>query len=190
MSSATAERTEAARLPDGDVIGVLLKQHARIRDLFASVRGTHGQARREAFDELRSLLAVHEVAEELIVRPVAKKTAGEDEVNARNAEEAEAAEVLKRLERMDLDSDEFASAIAEFEQSVGDHADEEESSEFPSILEQCTTEQRQKMGERLAKAEKMAPSHPHPTAAGKPAALALTGPFAAMMDKVRDSMRS
>ncbi|SDO94376.1 hemerythrin domain-containing protein [Actinacidiphila guanduensis] len=188
MSSATMERTEAAKLPDGDVIAVLLTQHARIRDLFATIGTTSGEMRRKAFDELRALLAVHEVAEELIVRPVAKRTAGSQEADARNAEEAEAAEVLKHLEGLDVDSAEFTSAIKEFEKSVGDHADSEEAEEFPAILHGCTQEERHTMGERLQAAEKMAPSHPHPTAAGKPGMVALTGPFAAMMDKVRDAM--
>ncbi|BBA95540.1 putative hemerythrin HHE cation binding domain protein [Actinacidiphila reveromycinica] len=188
MSSATIERTAAARLPDGDVVAVLLTQHARIRDLFASVRATRGDVRRQAFDELRALLAVHEVAEELIVRPVAKRTAGEGETEARNSEEAEATRMLKRLEHMDVDSAEFDAVVEEFERAVGEHADHEESDEFPSILRECTAEQRHTMGERLARAERMAPTHPHPAAAGKPVALALTGPFAAMTDKVRDAM--
>jgi hypothetical protein len=188
MSSATAERAEAARLPDGDVIAVLLNQHARIRDLFATVRATRGDERRQAFDELRALLAVHEVAEELVVRPVAKDTAGEDETDARNHEEAEAAEVLKRLEKADLDSAEFDADFARFERAVGDHADHEENEEFPALLRECSQERRHAMGERLLRAERMAPTHPHPTAAGKPAALVLTGPFAAMMDKARDAM--
>lgn len=188
MSSATAERTAAARLPSGDVIAVLLTQHARIRDLFAAVRSTRGDARRQAFDELRALLAVHEVAEELVLRPVARRAAGEQEVDARNAEEAEATKVLKRLEKMDVDSPEFASAIEEFEKAVGDHADLEENEEFPAIMRECTEEQRHSMGERLTAIERVAPTHPHPTAAGKPAVLALTGPFTAIMDKVRDAM--
>lgn len=123
MVSATAERTEAARLPDGDVVGVLLTQHARIRDLFGTIRDTRGERRKEAFDELRALLAVHEVAEELVLRPASKKVTGEQQVQARNHEEAEAAEVLKRLESMDVDGPEFDSALADFERSVGEHAD-------------------------------------------------------------------
>lgn len=189
MSSATVERAQAARLPDGDVVAVLLTQHARIRDLFGAVRDAAGEQRKEAFDELRALLAVHEVAEETVVRPVAEQSAGEREVAARNHEEADAAEVLKRLEAMDVDSAEFSSTLAEFEKAVGDHADHEEAEEFPALLRDCTHERRQAMGGRLRTIERLAPTHPHPTAAGKPAVLALTGPFAAMTDKLRDALR-
>jgi hypothetical protein len=190
MSTAQEERNAAARLPQGDIVALLLEQHARIRDLFAEITGSTGESRQRAFDDLRALLAVHEVAEELVVRPVAKKTAGEREAEARNHEEAEATEVLKRLEKMDVSSPEFEQAIAEFEQAVSDHADHEETEEFPALVDQCTPEQRRQMGERLVQAEHLAPTHPHPSAAGKPVALAMTGPFAAMMDKARDAMKS
>jgi hypothetical protein len=188
LSAADAERTAAARLPDGDVVGLLLQQHARIRELFAAVSGASGDGRKRAFDELRALLAVHEAAEELIVRPVAKKTAGAEEAEARNAEEKEASKVLKQLEGMDVTSPGFETVLVEFEQAVAEHAEHEEREEFPALLAQCSEEQRHRMGDRLRKAEHLAPPHPHPSATGSPAALKLTGPFAAMMDKARDAM--
>jgi hypothetical protein len=190
MRTAQEERTAAAQLPQGDIVALLLEQHARIRDLFGEVRSSRGETRQRAFDELRALLAVHEAAEELVVRPVAKKAAGKEEAEARNHEEAEATKVLKQLEGMDLSSPEFERLVAEFERAVSDHADHEEAEEFPALVAQCSQEQRHTMGQRLSRAEHLAPTHPHPTAAGKPAVLAMTGPFAAMMDKARDAMRS
>lgn len=188
MSASDAERNAAAQLPDGDVVAILLEQHARIRDLFAQISTTGEEARKRAFDELRALLAVHEAAEELVVRPVAKKTAGQKEADARNAEEREASRILKELEGMDVSTPEFMSALADFERAVSDHAEHEEREEFPALIAQCTQEQRHSMGDRLRRAEHLAPTHPHPTAAGKPTALRLTGPFAAMMDKARDAL--
>jgi Hemerythrin HHE cation binding domain len=188
MTTSDDERKAAARLPDGDVVAILLEQHARIRELFQQVSGTVGDDRKRAFAELRAMLAVHEAAEEVVVRPVAKKTAGAPEAEARNAEEREAAKVLKQLESMDLGGPEFEEVLAEFEQAVSDHAEHEEREEFPALLEQCTPEQRHAMGTRLRRAEHLAPTHPHPTATGKPAALRLTGPFAAMMDKAKDAL--
>ncbi|WP_328471563.1 hemerythrin domain-containing protein [Streptomyces sp. NBC_00448] len=178
----------AVQLPEGDVVTLLLEQHTRIRSLFGEVTAARGEERKHAFDELRALLAIHEAAEELVVRPVAKKTAGQQEADARNAEEKEASAVLKKLEGMDVSSPEFEATLAEFEQAVGDHAAHEEREEFPAIVAECSVDQRQSMGTRLRRAERLAPSHPHPGAAGSPAALKLTGPFAAMMDKARDAI--
>ncbi|WP_405577830.1 hemerythrin domain-containing protein [Streptomyces sp. NBC_01190] len=188
MSSAQAERDAAAMLPDGDVVALLLEQHAQIRGLFGEIAESQGEERKQAFDELRALLAVHEAAEELILRPVAEKTAGTREADARNEEEAEATKILKKLEDMDAGSTEFALLIAEFEQAVSAHAEHEEQEEFPAIVARCTVTQRRTMGDRLRKAEHLAPTHPHPKVAGKPNAVRMTGPFAAMMDKARDAI--
>ncbi|MBP0459459.1 hemerythrin domain-containing protein [Streptomyces montanisoli] len=187
--TSTNDRTLAARLPQCDIVALLLDQHATIKELFAQVESGQGDAKQEAFDQLRALLAVHEVGEELVVRPVAERTAGEKEAKARNEEEADATKVLKDLEKMDVSGPDFDRAIAQFKQAVTDHASHEEAEEFPALLENCTEEHRHVMGERLLKAEHLAPTHPHPTAAGKPAALAMTGPFASMMDRARDAMR-
>jgi len=46
-----------------------------------------------------------------------------------------------------------------------------------------------KMGKKIKMAEKMAPTHPHP-GAKTTSANYLAGPFAAMLDKVRDHMKS
>jgi hypothetical protein len=89
---------------------------------------------------------------------------------------------------MEVASPEFLKAIAEFEQAVGTHADHEEQQEFPAIVAQCTVSQRRTMGDRLRKAEHLAPTHPHPMAAGNAAAMKLTGPFTSMLDRARDAI--
>jgi hemerythrin superfamily protein len=188
VSNAALERAEAAKLPHDDIIGVLLNQHARVRDLFAEVHVSVGDEKRAKFAELRALLAVHEAAEEMILRPVAKREAGEREVVARNEEEEEAGRILAELERMDPDGSQFEAKLGEFEKAVGEHADHEEREEFPAVRTGCSQEQRQKMGKRLLRAERTAPTHPHPAAAGSPAAQWAVGPFASLLDRARDAM--
>ncbi|MFJ9760953.1 hemerythrin domain-containing protein [Streptomyces sp. NPDC101149] len=179
-------RDEGAQ-PADDVVSILREQHVRIRTLFGAVKGAQGDRRKESFDELRGLLAVHETAEEMVVRPVAKKTAGEKEAEARNSEEKEANKVLAQLEKMDLSSSEFETQFAQFEQDVLAHAEHEELKEFPALVAGCTPEQRQAMGRRVVSAERIAPTHPHPTAAGSPAMQWTLGPFASLLDRARDA---
>ncbi len=189
MSEANAERAQAAKLPEGDVVAILLEQHARIRDLFSDVKGAQGDHKQQAFDELRALLAVHETAEEMIVRPVAKETAGAQEADARNHEEEEANKVLAELEKMDVSSPEFDALLAKFEQAVIDHAEHEEREEFPAIHAGRTEEQLKGMGSRLRAAERIAPTHPHPGAAGSPMAQWTVGPFASLVDRTKDAIK-
>jgi hypothetical protein len=187
MSQAQQERAAAAELPAGSVVSVLLEQHAKIRDLFAQTTAAHGEARQRLFDELRELLAVHEAGEEMVVRPVSKNAADGAVADARNQEEKQAASALAQLEKLDVDGAEFAEKFAALEKDVSHHAEQEEREEFPFILGTVDHETQLKMGSRLLKAEDSAPTHPHPTATGSPAAVKAAGPFAALLDKARDA---
>jgi len=187
MGDATEDLQKAHELPEGDVIRALLEQHARIRGLFAEVKAETGEHKKQAFDELRALLAVHETAEEMILRPATRDTA-KDVADARNSEEDEANHVLAKLEDMDVESADFATMFAEFEQAVDAHAEAEESQEFPIILREKSVEERQKMGTRLLRAEKLAPTHPHPSTAGSTAAQWFVGPFASLVDRAKDAV--
>jgi hemerythrin-like domain-containing protein len=189
VQAAVREREEAARLPEGDVIRTLLEQHARIRELFADVRSVSGEHRQQAFDELRALIAVHETAEEMVLRPVTKRAAGQEVVDARNREEDEAAHVLRDLEKMDVSSERFDSVLTEFEQAVSQHAEREEREEFPAVRAACEQDKLRSMGDHLRRAEKFAPTHPHPGTAGSPVKQWAVGPFASIVDRVKDAIR-
>jgi hypothetical protein len=188
MGDAAEDRAKADQLPEGDVIRVLLQQHARIRELFADVKSATGEHKQRAFDELRALLAVHETAEEMVLRPVSEDVAPHGVAEARNKEEEEATKVLSKLEKLDCASTEFDTLLAKFEQSVSHHAEQEEAQEFPAILSGCDADKRKTLGSRILIAEKIAPTHPHELAAGSTAAQWVVGPFASIVDRARDAL--
>jgi hemerythrin superfamily protein len=188
MGDAAEDRQKAAQLPEGDVIRFLLNQHAQIRDLFDEVQASHGDERRHAFEELRALLAMHETAEEMVLRPVTEKIAASGVAEARNAEEQEANEVLKKLEDVDLESPDFDRQFAELKEAVDAHAESEEHEEFPAVLEACDLDQRRSMGRRMEAVEKVAPTRPHPSTAGSPAKQWTVGPFASLIDRAKDAI--
>ena len=190
MGDAAEDRTKAAQLPEGDVIRILLEQHARIRELFADVKSAEGEHKQHAFDELRALLAVHETAEEMVLRPVSRGAAGEGVVDARMREESEANKVLEHLERLEVTSTDFDAKLASFESAVDEHAEAEEREEFPQILSSCDDDRRRTMGTQILAAEKVAPTHPHPSAAGSVTAQYAMGPFASLVDRTRDAIKA
>ncbi|MFZ2032882.1 MAG: hemerythrin domain-containing protein [Candidatus Dormiibacterota bacterium] len=153
MSGAEEDRKKAATLPEGDVIRILYEQHAQIQDLFERVEKATGAGRQTAFDELTVLLIAHETAEQSVLRPVTRETAGDDVVQARLQEEQKANQVIAELKRLDVNSSEFDRTFANFKQAVVDHAEHEENDEFPSVLEERDEDERRVMGERLSKAE-------------------------------------
>jgi hemerythrin superfamily protein len=189
MGDSIEDLEKAAMLPEGDVIRILLEQHARIRELLEAVRLATGHERAELFAELRALLAVHETAEQVVLRPHTDHIVDHDLADARVREEVEATKMLARLEKLATDSDEFQELFVDFERAVTDHADAEEEHEFPQVLIDCTPEERATLGARLSTIEDIAPTRPHPTVAGKPAVQVVVAPVASIVDRVRDKLQ-
>jgi hypothetical protein len=190
MSDLAGAAKRAVDQPQGDMIAILLEQHQRIRELFAHVKGAEGKRRQQAFDELRALLAVHETAEEMVLRPISSKDAGTEVTDARNEEEREAARDLTVLEMMDVSSAEFDRMFADFERAVLDHASREEQEEFPLVRAREDQNTLLALGRTLRAAERIAPTHPHPSTAGSPVAQWAVGPFASLVDRSLDALKN
>src|SRR5881409_1301775 len=94
----------------GDLVSQLLAQHEQVRAaIYAVADTTTAESRQDAFDALRELLARHETAEEMIVRPLTRGIDGGQAVaEARMEEENESKDVLSELEKLDIASVEFA----------------------------------------------------------------------------------
>jgi hypothetical protein len=173
-----------------DVIEFLLNQHQQVRGLLDDVLAASGEERQRYFDDVREMLARHETAEEMIIRPLTRKAPGGEQVaEGRMEEENKAKEVLAGLEKMDVDSSEFTQKFSEFRQAVLDHAQAEETQEFPLLRQNNDPEALVKARDRVKRAEDMAPTHPHPSARTT-AANYVAGPFAAMLDRARDAFSS
>jgi hemerythrin superfamily protein len=190
MSDLTGAAAQAIWQPHGDVITILVAQHRRIRELFTHVRRAEGRRKQQAFDELRILLAGHETAEEMVLRPVSCLDAGAAVADARNQEEREATRMLSLLEAVNVSSAEFDRMFTEFEQVVLDHAEREEREEFPPVRARESRSTLVGMGAVLRAAEMTAPTHPHPSTAGWPAAQWMAGPWAAAIDRARDAIKA
>jgi hemerythrin superfamily protein len=173
-----------------DIIAVLLHQHEMVKAAFTEIMEAEPSRRQEPFDRLRALLAMHETAEEMVLRPTTRSIGADDVADARNEEESEATTKLAALEDMGCDDPRFETELATFYQDVLTHAQAEESLEFPRILDEVPAESRIDMGRRLLAVEAAGPTHPHPSTAGSTVANWTIGPFAAMVDRVKDAFSS
>ena len=190
MGNSTEDLKAAAQYPEGDIVRLLLEQHARIRTLFTDIRDAGGREEvADLFAELRTLLVVHETAEQIVVRPVTKNLAGEDVAKARVDEETEATKLLAELDKLDPMTPEFDAELGRLESAVKQHAEHEEHDEFPALINGCTVDQRRTMGTAFSAAARVAPTHPHPAVAGKFAATMLTLPFASIVDRTKDAIK-
>lgn len=171
----------------GDVVAFLEAQHDRIESLFETVLALSGKQREAAFYQLRRLLAVHETAEEQVVHPAARRAleGGHEVVDERLAEEREAKIALARLENLDASSAAFETELRKLQRSVLAHAESEEKEEFEPLATTLDEARLDQMRRMVQVAEAIAPTRPHP---GVESALAnaVFGPFASMLDRLRD----
>ncbi|MEV4096302.1 hemerythrin domain-containing protein [Streptosporangium saharense] len=183
-------RTVPELMGENDVIDLLLRQHALIRDLFDEVKGAAEGERDEPFRRLVRLLAVHETAEEEIVHPYArlKIDDGEEVVADRLAEENEAKHLLTRMERAGTEDPDFLANLAVLREAVTAHARAEERYEFASLRARTTEAERRALAAGVKAAEALAPTHPHPGVESATMNL-LVGTPIAIMDRVRDVIR-
>ncbi len=171
------------------IIDALRTDHEEVRQMFRQIESATGQQRQDLFHQLLAELVQHEVAEEEILRPVSKRDAGEEVANARIEEESRAEALLKEMEKMDASSAEFAESLIKLRDEVEEHAEAEESKEFPLVEAKETPERLEQMGKAYEMAKKMAPTRPHPSTPNTAVANMLVGPFAAVVDRARDSVR-
>nr|PZN43073.1 MAG: hemerythrin [Actinomycetota bacterium] len=175
---------------ESDVIDLLQRQHALIRNLFDEVERSTGDARREAFQRLVRLLAVHETAEEEIVHPYARRVlpGGVEVVDDRLEEERKAKELLQHMDEAGVDDPDFMTNLERLRLDVLAHARAEERYEFVQLRAHTSEAERRTMAAGVKAAEAMAPTHPHPGVESATKNV-LVGTPMAIFDRVRDVVR-
>ncbi|WP_221361541.1 hemerythrin domain-containing protein [Streptomyces beigongshangae] len=176
--------------PDNDVVGLLMRQHGDVRNLFDEVETSEGDARQEAFRRLVRLLSVHETAKEEVVHPYVRRNVvgGDGIVEDRLAEARSAKEALSALDDMDTNDPKFLSQLLALRADVQEHARAEERYEFTHIRRSADTAGLASLAKGIKAAEAMAPTRPHPGVESAKANMAL-GPVAALVDRTRDAVR-
>jgi hemerythrin superfamily protein len=174
-----------------DVVDVLFEQHIQIKSLFSQVAAAQGVRKRELFEDLVRLLAVHESGEEEVVHPAARRAieGGDEVVDGRLHEEHEAKQALSELYDLGVDHPEFDAKLTTLAQAVIEHATHEENDEFPYLRQHLPADQLRRMAGALSAAEAMAPTRPHPGAGESATANILAGPPIAVFDRIRDAVR-
>ena len=169
------------------VPGVLVEQHRRLRHLLHEVTAGEGEPRREAFESFRRLLAAHETAEEIVVRPISRQIMDRDVVAERNHEERRIVRLLAELEKLDARGAGFEELLPNFTDALDTHMTLEETSEFPTLEAELDWHDRFGMAHWIDRALAYGPTHAHPGAFGSPMAQRAVTPFTALVDHARDA---
>ena len=131
-----------------DVERVLTEQHQHIKDLMQQITDGSGDRREALFGEFVRFVAAHEAAEEECMHATAKEDLGPSDeavVDERLQEEDDAGAAITRLEGLDPDGEEFATAFAELSASVVAHAEAEEHQELPKLAAKASGEDAERI---------------------------------------------
>jgi len=174
-----------------DVVDLLREQHEQIKSLFGRVAAATGTEKRELFEQLVRLLAVHETAEEEVVHPAARRSmpGAEQMVDARLREEDEAKHALAALYDLGVDHPEFDGKLGMLAEAVIAHAEREEAEEFPRLREEIPADRLRRMTGAVKAAEATAPTRPHPMSGESALGNLIAGPPLAIFDRMRDRVR-
>ena len=169
-----------------DVVKLLKHQHSQIRRGFVTAL-LPGPGQQRRFDRLRTLLAVHEAAEEAHVHPVAKKATGKAArvIGARLAEEKSAKQLLHGLERKRAGTPAYTAGLLRLAVAVSRHARHEERREFPLLRRGVSTPRLRMLGAESILTQLIAPTRAHPRVNGQ-LPNKLVAPVMGPVDRGRD----
>lgn len=179
-----------AKTQERDVIELLVEQHDLIKGLFSQLETAQGERKRELFEELIRMLAVHEAAEEEVVHPIAERNIpnGEQIITSRLREEDEMLDALSELYDLGLESPEFDGRLAVLADAVVEHASREEAEEFVQLRERLSRDQLRRMAGALYVAQDTVPTRAHPMAEEAEIEL-VTGPPMELFERARGAVR-
>ena len=177
-----------------DAIEMLTADHREVEQLFKqyeAAKNDPGVATYAAENIIREL-SVHAAVEEMILYPMLRQVdPGQSGLVDHSIEEhQEVKELLARVDGQPADDPDVRQTFSKIKASVEEHVAEEEGKVFPALRSHVKQDDLMQLGERMQKAKATAPTHPHPHAPNTPPGNLMMGPIAAMVDKVRDFLRS
>lgn len=176
-----------------DVIELLISDHREVDELF---RRVHLSSKDESVEELTKQivheLSVHAAVEELFVYPLLRMKVddGSDLANEAIEEHQEVKRLLADLEKLEVGSAAHRKTMDQLITSVRHHVEEEEGDVLPRLRAAVDAKTLERLGTVVEQAKKVVPTRPHPLVPGTATAQLVAGPWAAMVDKVRDLVSS
>lgn len=175
-----------------DVVDLLLARHREAERLMDdySDSTTVPAVRADAIARLRRRLSIHEAVEEQLVHPLVRRQLpdGHHLVVEVLAQEQGAKELLARLEDADPGSDDFEELVRRLFERVRKHVQTEETMVFPALRLHLGPRERMRLGAMVERAERLAPTRPHPHAPSSGPGVAGI-PVVGVLDRARDRVR-
>ncbi|MDP8970322.1 MAG: hemerythrin domain-containing protein [Actinomycetota bacterium] len=177
----------------GNAVDLIIQDHREVEQLFQQYEATMDAADRvEIVHQVVHELAVHGEVEELLVYPRVRDALPDGDALADEAVDEHLAmkQTLNDLDSMSADDVELDDRMRELMAEVRHHVQEEESGLLPGLRQALSDDDLRDLGSKLDSAKAVVPTRPHPSAPTGPAAKMAASPPVALVDRVRDAVRS
>lgn len=175
-----------------NVIAELTADHREVEALFERLEALEpgDEQAVDLVDQITIDQVRHSVAEEQYLYPAVREhVQGGDAIADKEIEDHTKVElILKYLEHRPADDERFGELSKQLIAEVDSHVKDEEQRLFPALLEACSFEQLDELGEKVRQAKATAPTRPHPSAPDDSAAGKLVGAGVGLVDRVRDML--
>jgi hemerythrin superfamily protein len=174
-----------------DAISMLKDDHQKAEQLFKRFEKAGGRAhveKREVVDRIIEELSVHAAIEEQLFYPVVRATVpGTEHIALESLEEHHIVKWgLSALETMSPEDERFDAKVTVLIENVRHHVQEEEDEFFPMVRDELGRNALSDLGDAMAAARKVAPTHPHPRSPDTPPGNLVMGTAVGVADRIRD----
>ena len=176
-----------------DAITMLKEDHKTVEQLFKRFEKAGDRAfaeKRRIVDQVVEALSKHAAIEEQVFYPVARATVPDTEdVVLESLEEHHIVKwVLSELDGMNPEEERFDAKMTVLMENVRHHVEEEEQEFFPKVRAELDRNALAEVGQAMATAKEMAPSHPHPRSPDTPPGNLAAAAGAGMVDRIGDTV--
>jgi hemerythrin-like domain-containing protein len=183
-----------------DAIALLREEHVAILAMLddlervpAQVRSVTPEdlpARKRLVTELVMAASAHEAIEEAYFWPTVQHWLEEGRALAAPAlrQERSAKQVLAELDKLQAGGVRFEQLVSRLISDTREHIAYEESQVWPVVRQSMAGTELERLGKKMARARKSAPTRPHPHTPANPGVLKTVGVAAAVADRARDAL--
>ncbi|MGV0871838.1 hemerythrin domain-containing protein [Mycolicibacterium sp. XJ879] len=178
-----------------DALKFLREDHKSVLGMLEVLDGapTGEGAQRSGLETMVTNLVIaesqHEAIEQQFFWPAVRDALedGDELADEAISQEQAGKELLQRLENGQPGDDDYHEALQEFVKIGREHIRYEQEAVWPKFEAAVSTQDREKLGDKLEAAKKVAPTRPHPDTPANPMVQKTMGMGAAMVDHIRDA---
>lgn len=178
-----------------DALKFLREDHKSVLGMLEVLDGapTGDGAQRSGLDTMVTNLVIaeaqHEAIEEQFFWPAVRDALedGDELADEAISQEQAGKKLLQRLEDGNPGETDYHEALQEFVKVGREHIRYEQEVVWPKFEAAVSQKDREKLGDKLEAAKKVAPTRPHPDTPGNPLVQKTMGMGAALVDHVRDA---